>query len=118
MVVTAKYSSPRERMRLLGLALFLAGAVALIGGIAAASDDEAMAPVVTVDSSVQDQIAALEFQIDESAVELEAATSDAEARLIQSQIDVLASNMGELCDGLDRADSAQVPKACNGASTG
>lgn len=82
-----------------GARLLIAASLALltIGGIAVAGGFDDGAPVVTVESSVEEQIAGLVFQISESATELDAATSEAEAAAIKDGIAALDARVAELC---------------------
>jgi hypothetical protein len=108
----AEHSDSRRRIVIFAVAKTCL--LALIGGIAIAAVGEAEAPVVTVDSGIQEQIGALEFQIGESATELQAATSEAESDLLQRQIDVMEAKVAQLCSELTSTDAAEVPEACAG----
>jgi len=104
-------SRAASRRRLV-VTLTVFATIALAGGIAIAANDGGEAPVVTVDSSVEEQIAGLEFQISESVTELDAATSEAEAAAIKDRIAALDARVAELCAELPISDGGVAPEAC------
>jgi hypothetical protein len=107
MQATASTSALASRRVIVGVILI--AMVALVGGIAIAANDGDEAPVVTIDSSVEEQIAALDFQLAEFATQLDAATSEAEATAIQSQIDTIEGHVSKLCAQLT---PNSAPEAC------
>jgi len=94
--------------------LLIAASLALltIGGIAVAGGFDDDAPVVTVDSSVEEQIAGLVFQISEAVTELDVATSEAGAAAIRDRIAALDARVAELCAELPISDEGVAPEAC------
>ena len=90
-------------------------AVLVIAGFALASGENeqepGQAPVVTVDSSIQEQILGVQFQIDEmTSVDMKGAEG-AELESYRQQRDFLQSRVDELCGQLD-AVTPEVADAC------
>jgi hypothetical protein len=87
--------------------LSLAVVVLLVAaGFAFASSRRDEAPVVTVDSTIQEQIGALEYQIDETRGEMGSDELTNEAR--EDRISLMEAKIVSLCGQLSPEDAAGV----------
>jgi len=101
-------SIDHHRAFLVGMVVLILVVAAAGFAVAVAQGDEA--PVVTVDSTVQEQVAALDFQISEAMTTLSQRLGDEPAtEALLSRISLLQQKVSTLCGQLAASEVAATP---------